>query len=41
MKKFFENPEIELVKFESQEAIALNDGSKDWEAGGDDLGWQD
>jgi predicted aldo/keto reductase-like oxidoreductase len=36
-----ENPEIELVKFESEEAIALNDGSKDWEAGGDDLGWQD
>ena len=37
MKKTFEMPEIEIVKFETEEV--MNFGS--WQSGGNDIGWEE
>ena len=38
MKKTFEMPEIEVVKFETEEVMSKFDS---WQSGGNDVGWEE
>lgn len=38
MKKPFEMPEIEVVKFETEEVLSINDSRNE---GGNDIGWEE
>lgn len=38
MKKVFEFPEIEAVRFESEQVLARFDS---WEVDGNDMGWEE
>ena len=40
MKKVFELPEIEIVKFETEDVLS-NNMFDSWESGGNDIGWEE